>query len=184
MKKRIISILLSLAVVVSLTACGGNSTENASNPGNDPNSPAQASTPAGGQTAGGTDVFSFVTNGTEITVNQNMAEVLTALGECQSYFEAESCAFEGLDKTYTYAGFVITTYPNGEQDFVGSIRLTDDSAATREGAYIGCTAEQVRAIYGDAEEENIGALSYAGGDTKLNFILEDGVVISIEYLAA
>lgn len=181
MKKRIIFTLLSLAVLASLTACGGNSAGDAPNPGGSPNGSAQVSAPANGQDAGA-KAFSFVTNGTEITVNENMSEVLAALGECQSYFEAESCAFEGLDKTYTYAGFVITTRPDGEQDFVNSIRLTDDSAVTREGAYIGCTADQIREIYGDAEEEHIGALSYAGGDTMLSFILEDGVVISIEYL--
>ena len=183
MKKRIISILLSLAVLVSLTACGGNSEGNAS--GSQPNGSGgvQSSAPAEGQTAG-TGAFSFVTNGTEITVNQNMAEVLAALGECQSYFEAESCAFDGLDKTYTYAGFVITTSPDGERDLVNSIRLTDDSAVTQEGAYIGCTVDQVRAIYGDAEEEHVGALSYTGGDTTLNFILDGDVVISIEYLPA
>ena len=183
MKKRIISALLGLAVLVSLTACGGNSEENASNPQPDGGGAAQPSTSAGGQTAGA-DAFSFVTNGTEIAVNQNMAEVLDALGECQSYFEAASCAFEGLDKTYTYAGFVITTYPDGERDFIGSVRLTDDSAATREGVYIGCTAEQVRAAYGDAEGGPTGALSYVNGGTMLNFILEDDVVISIEYLPA
>ena len=183
MKKRIISILLSLAVLVSLAACGGNSTENVPASGSDPSGSVPASSPSGGQTAEA-GAFSFVTGGKEISVNQNMAEVLTALGECQSYFEAESCAFEGLDKTYTYAGFVITTRPDGEQDFVNSIRLTDDSAVTQEGAYIGCTADQVRAIYGEAQEEHIGGLSYAGGDTTLNFILEDDVVISIEYLPA
>ena len=37
------------------------------------------------------------------SVNQDMTEVLAAEGEPLSYFEAESCAFNGLDKTYTYA---------------------------------------------------------------------------------
>lgn len=179
MKQRMISILMSCAVLVSLAACGGNSAGNAPDPGSSPAGPTGSSAPAGGQTA---NAFSFAANGTQITVNENMAGVLAALGEPQSYFEAESCAFEGLDKTYTYAGFVITTYPDGEQDFINSIRLTDDSAATQEGVYIGCTADQVRAAYGDAEDGPVGALSYTKGDTTLNFILEGDVVVSIEYL--
>lgn len=178
MKKRIISILLSLAALVSLAACGGN--------------PAGSSPASGGGSAGSPDssapekgaAFSFAADGAEITVNENMADVLAALGEPQSYFEAESCAFEGLDKTYTYAGFVITTYPDGERDFINSIRLTDDSAATQEGAYIGCTADQVRELYGDAGDSLISALSYTNGDTTLNFILDGDTVISIEYLPA
>ena len=171
MRQKFRFILLSLAVLVLLAACGDPA-------GNASNGPAGSSDPAG------TGSFSFVTNGTEITVNENVADVLAAIGEPKSYFEAESCAFAGLDKTYTYAGFVITTRPDGELDFINSIRLTDDSAATQEGAYIGCTADQVRAAYGDAEGSLTGALSYVKGDTVLNFILEDGVVVSIEYLPA
>ena len=178
MKQRIMFTLLSFAVLISLAACGGNPAESASNSGNDPAGSVGLSDPAG------KDAFTFITNGTEITVDENMADVLAAIGDPQSYFEAESCAFNGLDKTYTYSGFVITTYPEGDQDFINSIRLTDDSAATREGAYIGCTVGQVRTIYGDPEGDLIGALSYTKGDTVLNFILEDDAVISIEYLPA
>ena len=182
MKKRIVSIFMSCAVLASLAACGGNSTGNtAPDPGSAPAGATGSPAPVGGQTA---SEFSFAANGTEITVNDNMAGVLAVLGEPQSYFEAESCAFEGLDKTYTYAGFVITTYPDGDQDFINSIRLTDDSAATQEGVYIGCTADQVRAAYGEAEDGPAGALSYTKGDAALNFILENDVVISIEYLPA
>ena len=180
MKRRIIFILLSLAVLVSLAACGGDPAANASDSGS---GPAGSAEPSGKQPSGA-DAFSFAVNGTEVTVNDNMADVLAALGEPQSYFEAASCAFEGLDKTYTYAGFIITTYPDGDRDFVNSVRLTDDSAATREGIYIGCTAEQVRAAYGEEDDGPIGALSYSKGDTVLNFILSDGVVVSIEYLPA
>lgn len=178
MKQRIISILLSLAALVSLTACGGNSAGNTPNSGGGSAGGAGSSAPEKGA------AFSFATDGTEVTVNDDMAGVLAALGEPQSYFEAESCAFEGLDKTYTYAGFVITTYPDGERDFINSIRLTDDSATTQEGAYIGCTADQIREIYGDAEDGPVSALSYTNGDTTLNFILDGDTVISIEYLPA
>lgn len=177
MKQRIISIFMSCAVLASLAACGGNPSGNTSNPSSSPAGSTGSPAPAKGA-----DAFSFTVNGTEVAINENMAEALAALGEPQSYFEAESCAFEGLDKTYTYAGFVITTYPDGEQDFINSIRLTDDSTATREGVYIGCTADQVRAAYGDAEDGPVGALSYTKGDAALNFILEGDVVISIEYL--
>lgn len=188
MKAKIVSILLCLAALASLAACGGDAVESASQPGNDPTGSVEASDPAGTQTSGTpafrTDIFSFVINGTEITVDENMADVLNALGEPKSYFEAESCAFDGLDKTYTYAGFIITTRPDGDQDFINSIRLTDDSATTREGAYIGCTAEQVNAIYGDPENDLESAFFYTKGDSMLSFILEDGVVVSIEYLPA
>lgn len=178
MQQRIISILLSLAALVSLAACGGDPAENVSGPGGDPAGSTGSSAPAKGA------AFTFSANGTQITMNENMADVLAALGEPQSYFEAASCAFEGLDKTYTYAGFVITTYPDGDRDLINSIRLTDDSAATQEGIYVGCTSDQIQAVYGDAQDDHVGALSYTNGDTTLNFILENDVVVSIEYLPA
>ena len=188
MKAKVLSILLGLAVLASLAACGDGAAESPSQPGVSPTGSAAASDPAGEQTAGTqsyrTDIFSFVVNGTEITVDENMADVLAALGEPQSYFEAESCAFDGLDKTYTYAGFIITTRPDKDQDFISSIRLTDDSSTTREGAYIGCGAEQIRAIYGDPENDLESAFFYTKGASMLSFILEDDAVVSIEYLPA
>lgn len=112
-----------------------------------------------------------------------MTEVLDALGEANSYFEAASCAFEGLDKTYTYSGFVITTRPDGDEDYVNSILLTDDSVTTAEGIYIGSTQTDVLAAYGQANVEN-DVIQYTLDNTTLNFILKDGAVISIEYIPA
>ena len=42
-----------------------------------------------------------------------------------SYFEAPSCAFDGIDKTYTYAGFELLTYPKDDKDYVSSVVLKD-----------------------------------------------------------
>ena len=67
-------------------------------------------------------------NGCAVAIDADMAQLLQELGDPQSYFEAASCAFEGLDKTYTYSGFTITTRPE-DADLVTSILLTDDSTA-------------------------------------------------------
>ena len=118
-----------------------------------------------------------------MAIDQDMAEVLEALGEANSYFEAASCAFDGLDKTYTYSGFVITTRPDGDRDLVNSILLTDDSVATAEGIYIGSSQADVLAAYGDAEVA-YNVIQYTLDNTTLNFILEGGTVLSIEYIPA
>ena len=178
MNKKLLALALAVGLTLSLTACGGGNDA----PAGSENTAPQASAPAaGGNTA---DTFVFTTaDGKEVAVNDNMADVLAELGQEQSYFEAESCAFEGLDKTYTYPGFVITTRPDGEEDYVNSIRLTDDTVATGEGVYIGSSEADVTAAYGEGGGSE-GALSYTAGDVTLNFILEDGVVTSIEYLPA
>lgn len=170
-KRGLLCSSMALCLTAVLCACGGSQ-------------PTPAPTPDGGKAgvAVGTDTpYLFETGGTVITVNKNMADVLADLGEPQSYFEAASCAFDGLDKTYTYTGFVITTRPEGDTDMVNSILLTDDSVTTPEGLYIGCLASDVTAVYGECNATE-GVLSCVKGDSELNFVLEGDKVISIEYL--
>lgn len=188
MKKLIFCALTALSLSLSLTACGGGETAQTQAP--TPSVPAeQSSTPVQPTTAPDTfhDSFVFVmsTDAGEfaISIDQDMTEVLTALGEAQSYFEAASCAFEGLDKTYTYPGFQIITRPDGDSDYVNSILFTDDSITTQEGIYIGSTAEDVTAAYGEGDVTG-SAIMYTKNNTTLSFILENGKVISIEYLPA
>lgn len=179
MNKKLLALALALGLTLSLTACGGGN----GTPAGGENTAPQESAQAGGENTADTFVFTTA-DGKEVAVNADMADVLAELGEEQSYFEAESCAFEGLDKTYTYPGFVITTRPDGEKDYVNSIRLTDDTVTTGEGVYIGSTEADVTTAYGESTSDTEGMLSYTAGDVALNFILEDGVVTSIEYLPA
>lgn len=176
MKRNLLCGLLALAMALSLAACGSSDQPAAS--GSPSNQPAQSQQPAG------VSEYVFQTGSTTLSIDQDMAEVLSALGEAKQYFEAASCAFEGLDKTYTYSGFSITTRPDGDKDFVNSIILTDDSVTTPEGLYIGSTADDVTAAYGECPDATDTFLSYTKGNTALNFVLEDGKVVSIEYLAA
>ena len=175
MKRKLFCLALALALALGLAACGGKD-----DGGKTPGDAAQSQQP--GQPAVSTYVFR--SGESTVAIDQDMAEVLAALGEPKSYFEAESCAFEGMDKTYTYSGFVITTRPDGEKDFVNSIALTDDSAATPEGLYIGSSAADVTAAYGQSAGATNTFIPYTKGNTSLNFVLSGGKVISIEYLPA
>lgn len=172
------SILLALGLAVMLASC--------SSPDQSESLPGQASGQPDSSQAVQAEKGGYVftaPNGSTVAIDDDMAQVLEALGEPQSYFEAPSCAFEGLDKTYTYSGFTIITRPE-ETDLVTSILLTDDSTSTPEGVYIGSSAEEVAAAYGEAGQRTDTLLSYTKDGTTLNFILEGGAVISIEYLQA
>lgn len=192
--KKLFAILLALAMVFALCACGGDEPAGesqtpapvqSSQSGTEPGKPSESqhgTEPAPTPGAAAPAAYVFLTGkGTAVSVNQDMTEVLAAEGEPLSYFEAESCAFNGLDKTYTYAGFVISTRPEGEKDFVNSILLTDDSVTTPEGVYIGSSKDAVIAAYGEGDEVGL-SLSYIKGDCTLNFIFDGDTVISIEYL--
>ena len=166
--------LAAAALALVLAACAGPDAPATTSP---------AATPGGTPLSPYPKAYVFQVRGTEVAIDQDMAEVLEALGEANSYFEAASCAFDGLDKTYTYSGFVITTRPDGDRDLVNSILLTDDSVATAEGIYIGSSQADVLAAYGDAEVA-YNVIQYTLDNTTLNFILEGGTVLSIEYIPA
>lgn len=176
MKKRLFCILLALSMAAALAGCGGD-------PGAQ-NTGGQASPSQSGGQAGSFTFTVSSANGYAVAIDDNMADVLAALGEPMSYYEAASCGFEGMDKFYTYSGFIISTTPGEDlQDYVSSIRLTDDSVTTPEGVHVGSSADEVTAAYGEGSRtENV--ISYTKGSSSMNFILEDGKVVSIEYLPA
>ena len=181
MKEKLICTALALGLALGLAACGSgdNGQEiQTQKPEESSGQSQQSSAPAASSNS-----YVFQSGTATVSIDQDMAEVLAALGEPKSYFEAESCAFEGLDKTYTYSGFVVSTRPDGEKDYVSSIVLTDDSVTTPEGVYIGSTAADVTAAYGESDSALDTLLSYTKGGAVLNFILDGGTVISIEYLA-
>lgn len=130
-----------------------------------------------------TEGFSFTFNGVNIPMNVDAAPIIKALGDPATYFEAASCAFQGLDKIYTYSGFEINTYPNGDKDYVSTVYFLDDSVTTDKGICLGSTLEDVKAAYGEDCTEVSGEYTYTLGQSKLSFIIKDDSVTSITYKA-
>lgn len=127
--------------------------------------------------------YVFTSNGTDVSMNEETTEVLKSLGKELDYFEAPSCAFDGKDKTYTYAGFQLVTYPTDDKDFVNSIVLKDDTVSTKEGVSIGDEKAKVEETYGKDFENKNGAYVYTKGKSKLEFIFDGDTVSSITYTA-
>lgn len=127
--------------------------------------------------------YVFEANGVEIPMNSKMAPILEKLGESKEYFEAESCAFQGMEKTYTYDGFEIFTYEAGGVDHVASIIIMDDSISTKEGLYLYSDLKEVFDVYGDNYTNNLGLYTYELDKSKISILIEDDEVISIEYTA-
>lgn len=125
--------------------------------------------------------FSFTYNGTIITLGTEATSIIDALGEPKSYTEEPSCAFDGMDKTYYYGSFYLSTYPLDGKDYVYSIWFADDSVATNDGIKIGTTKAQVEAIYGADCFNGTTAYTQTRGNTKLTILMEDGMISSILY---
>ena len=128
------------------------------------------------------DDYVFEYKGVKIAPDMNTNEFLSALGDPLHYYEVKSCAFEGMDKIYTYTSFEISTYPNGANDLVSSIYFKDDTVTTQEGAYLGMSKSDVLALYGSNYTESAGAYVYSKGGMELHFIFDGETLASIEYV--
>lgn len=156
--KKVLALMLALSILIALVSC-----EDA---------------PDGG----GDTLYKFQAGTVEIALHAPAEPILAALGEPKSYDESPSCAFEGLDKVYVYAGFQLQTYPKGGKDYIRSVSLTDDSVKTPEGIAIGATPDQVKQAYGAPQQETTTALEYRfATDCRLQFLLRDGKVTNIYY---
>lgn len=178
--KKILILLLALAMIFALAACGDDTNNN----NNTDTKPTDSTEATSGGSSSVSEEYSFTYKGVEITLHADFAPILTALGEPVSYTESASCAFEGLDKTYYYGSLYIDTYPDGDTDRVYDFWFADDSLTTAEGIYIGASQAEVEAAYGTAGYNGANAYIMTKGTGTLTIIMEDGVVSSIQYAIA
>ena len=125
--------------------------------------------------------FSFTYNGTKITLGAEAAPIIDALGEPRSYTEEPSCAFDGMDKTYYYGSFYISTYPLDGKDYIYNLWFADDGIATDEGIRIGSPQSQVEAACGKECFNGINSFVLTKGQSRLVILIEDDTVSCIRY---
>lgn len=127
------------------------------------------------------DYFTFRHNGIEIAPHAEAEPVIAALGAPQSYTEEPSCGFEGMDKTYCYGSFYLSTYPMDGKEYVNSIWFADHTVVTEEGIRIGSSQSQVEEAYGKDSFNGINSYVLTRGQSRLMILVADGFVSSIRY---
>lgn len=125
--------------------------------------------------------YVFEYNGVKVGMDMEAAPIIAALGDGYTYFEAPSCAFEGLDKNYNYGSFEIDTYEQNGKDYIAGVFFCDDLIETPEGVCLFETKADMTAAYGEGYKEEKGLLVYEKEGMKLKFILEGDEITSIEY---
>ncbi len=168
--KKLLLCLLALTVVLSFAACAAAPADGTQ------------STQGGNTRPENPDGLYFTYNGTKIQLHAEAAPILAALGAAKSCTEEPSCAFDdGMDKTYTYDSFILTTYPLDGKDYVYSFWFVDDLVKTDAGIKIGDTEDAVKAAYPDAAYNGKNAYTVTKGDTQMSVVLKDGAVSSIQF---
>lgn len=129
------------------------------------------------------DDLVFVYNGIKINLDEDINDVIAALGQPVDMISAPSCYYDGDDKTFVYDGFKINTYPDGNNDYVVSIELVSDSVSTVKGVSTGMNIDDALAVYGQDYTVNGFNYQYQTGDKYMYFYVQNGVisVIGIVY---
>ena len=182
MKKKLLTILAAAMLAASLTACGGDDTKVVDNKTteskpNDNQGGDSSNTGSDTKLAG----YLFTVDGVAIGMDMEAVNLKELLGEPKNYFEAQSCAFNGMDKMYTYDHFEIDTYFDDKTDRVRTIVFLDDMVKTDEGVYIGMTKADMENAYGTDYTVDGSSCIYTKDGMTLVFILNGETISSIQY---
>lgn len=180
-RKNGLGLFLALTALCSLLFAGCGDNEHVIQGDGGGASSGSQSGAGNGQQSASAKGYVFVSGSVTIFMDADASSITSALGEPKSYYEAASCAFEGLDKIYTYGGFEMETYPIDGKDYVSVVALKDDSVTTPEGVTLGDSRAKVEEKYGTEYRENGSSLVYEKDGMKLTFILDGDEVISIQY---
>ncbi len=181
MKKRVFALLAACTVTAALVLGGCGQTQTTPDSGNTTGNQGASADDGRTDSDGVTQGYMFESNGVKIAVDVDMNEIKDSLGEPKSVFEEPSCAAQGTAYLYSYSGYEINTYPDGELNRIAYILLKDDTVATMEGVDLSMTREDVIAAYGDDYEGDDKKISYEKDGMTLNFMFDGDSIISIEY---
>lgn len=106
--------------------------------------------------------LALIVKGRRVAIDDSVSRTLSALGDGYTLEEAESCAYNGMDKSFTYElsdGIVqIATVPSGaKRDNICELFVTTPSIATAQGVTVGMTASDMEKAYGTRFESELVA---------------------------
>ena len=180
MKKVLLILFLTLAVTVMAACDSGPGDTSSVDSGPVQTVSEQVSRSETAHTATG---YIFTVNGVSFGVGDLAEPVVEKLGRPSDddIVPTENCAIGGNDIIYYYPSFEISTNDTTGEFVIYCIYLKDDTVSTQEGAYVGMTPAEVKAIYGEPAEESEGGIIYFKDKMKLSFILKNGIVSAISY---
>lgn len=128
--------------------------------------------------------YVFKYKGVSASMHGKAAALMKKAGKPVSQRRSKSCAYDGMDGTYVYNDFILTTYSHSVKgaEYINSITLRTDKVATKEGIKIGSSYNTVVKKYGKAKD-NFGVYLYTKGKSKLQIEITDDKVSKIMYIA-
>lgn len=124
-------------------------------------------------------VFGFLYEGVTLIPGEIFDS--SSLKDYTEVSEVPSCAFDGNDRVYNYEAFELTAYIDGDTERIYSIYLLDPNQRTAEGLGFGDSYKNMAELYGENYEMNGTSYVYTREDTVLSFIIQNDMVIGMEY---
>lgn len=125
----------------------------------------------------------FAYNSIPIEMHAPAEPLLEALGEPAAYFEAASCAHQGMDRVYTYPDFELHTYESDGVERVLAVILLNDRITTPEGLRLSSPPQDIQKRYGEPSQPMEGVYVYTHENTRLSILVRDNQIIEIAYMA-
>lgn len=123
--------------------------------------------------------FGFLYEGVTLIPGETFDQ--SVLGVCSGVSEVPSCAFDGNDRVYNYEKFELTAYIEENGERIYSIYFIDPNLPTTEGLCLGDSVDDMKAFYGEDCETNGTSCNYTRGNTVLSIIIQNDIVVGIEY---
>lgn len=129
--------------------------------------------------------YGFTYKRVTVYMKTGAKKLLDKAGRPKAKSESKSCAYDGMDRTYTYKDFIVKTYSKSAKgsEYINSIILLTSNVSTKEGIKIGSSKNDVIDAYGRATA-NFGVYTYTKGKCKLMIEMDSHDKVSrITYLA-
>lgn len=125
--------------------------------------------------------LSFVYNEKTINIGEKWSDVHKKLGEYESMFVAESCAYQGTDRYYYYKDFEIMTSEIDGQELLTDIFIEKENINAINGVCVGMGLSDIASKMGPADKTLENGFVYSGDMVNVQINVKDDKVISIEY---
>lgn len=117
----------------------------------------------------------------KIAMGDDVEAAVEILGEEFEYFEAPSCAVDGVDMFYYYRNVTLVANEIDGRKIVTGLWLLNDAVETAEGIRINSDYEEVLATYGSEYERKGDIMIYSGKNVELSIGITERKVSTLEY---
>ena len=113
------------------------------------------------KTKAGTKGYKFTYKKATVYMGGAAKNFIKKAGKPKKKKACKSCAYNGKDRTYKYADFILYTYSNSDKgaEYVNGITFLTKNVSTKEGIHIGSSFDDVKKAYGKGKD-NFGVYTY------------------------